>query len=144
MISVLKDDDALEMKSARKRNGGILPNNHTAPTAEVSEKRQQRHAEVKYPDYLMSSFLSFLVFVMAATMRGMLRYIHVLICTYTYERSTTALQHDRSDPGEEVLKLFCFPVHSRESKPEHNRVFYMITGPCHWTRVSPRTSCQLQ
>jgi len=72
--TVLKDDDALEMKSARKRNGGIiLPNNDTAPTAEVSEvseKRQQRHAEVKYPDYLMSSFLSFLVFVMAATMRA--------------------------------------------------------------------------
>ena len=45
---------------------------HTAPSATVANQgqKQQRHAEVKYPDYIMSSFLSFLVFIMAATMRG--------------------------------------------------------------------------
>ena len=45
---------------------------HTAPSTTMAKQgqKQQRHAEVKYPDYIMSSFLSFLVFIMAATMRG--------------------------------------------------------------------------
>ena len=52
-----------------------------APEAEVkvgraaeldaaSSEKPRRQAEVKYPDYITSSFLSFLVFIMAATMRG--------------------------------------------------------------------------
>ena len=76
VISVLReDDDALEMKAARRTE----PIHHATSASEVSPKKPQRHAEVKYPDYLMSSFLSFLVFIMAATMRGInihMLYVH--------------------------------------------------------------------
>ena len=81
MISVLKeeDDDALEMRVSPK----TINNRSTAaaPTEGVSamKPKQQRHAEVKYPDYLMSSFLSFLVFIMAATMRGIQGYSYYQI-----------------------------------------------------------------
>ena len=84
MISVLKeeDDDALEMRVSPKTINNRSTAADPAAAAEgvsAMKPKQQRHAEVKYPDYLMSSFLSFLVFIMAATMRGIQGYSYYQI-----------------------------------------------------------------
>jgi len=64
--TVLTEDDPMTRRVSEK------PLRHTAPSTTMAKQgqKQQRHAEVKYPDYIMSSFLSFLVFIMAATMRA--------------------------------------------------------------------------
>ena len=63
---MLTEDDPMTRRVSEKSL------RHTAPSTTMAKQgqKQQRHAEVKYPDYIMSSFLSFLVFIMAATMRG--------------------------------------------------------------------------
>ena len=72
---MLTEDDPMRRRVTEK------PLRHTAPSTAMAKQgqKQQRHAEVKYPDYIMSSFLSFLVFIMAATMRG-----NVLDCKGVY------------------------------------------------------------